>query len=558
MVSLRIIDGPDKGKVFEIPNGGLIIGRGPGTIGLRDSSVSRRHARIYRKEDKYYIQDLNSINGTFINGIRIDRPVELKHGDHVRVGKAILSFNEEEYFEVELDETEFSQLIDFDVDGSLVDSSIMSVMPADQQVLIAPKDPQLANKHLGVLYELVRVSSSMFRADVLLNEVMNLIFKHVPADRGFILVLNEKTGKFEPVAVKYRDENQTKLIATSTTIIKHVLRNRIGVLCKNAMTDQRFSMGDSVHGFNIKSVICVPIIARDKIIGIIHIDCAAENFNYNESQLHLLTAIGYQTGLAIQNIRLFQETLSTARLAAIGQVVASLSHYIKNILQGLQGGADTVELGIRADNVKIMETGWRIVKRNLDKIQNLVLNMLALGKDRQPKLELQQVNTIVKDIIELIGKVADERGIMIISDLAEDLPPIYVDSEGIHGAVLNIVNNALDAVPENTGVITIRTFVNGQGDELVISVGDNGPGIKEDQIDKIFDLFHSTKGHKGTGLGLAVTKKIVEEHKGRVEVISHEGEGAIFNIRLPLSQLEDGGNEASGDTNPQGQDISAT
>ncbi len=539
MVVIRVIDGVDKGKTFKISEEGIIIGRGPESIQLKDSSISRKHARIYRKDGGYYIQDLNSINGTFINGIRIDRPVILRPGDHIRVGKTILSFGEEEPHQIVLDETEFGQLIDLDFDGGMVDSSIMSVIPANQQVLVAPKEPRLANKHLSVLYELVRISATLFKIEALLNEVMNLIFREVPADRGFALILNENTGKFEPIVVKYKNEEQEKVIATSNTIIRHVLRNREGVLCTNAMTDQRFSMGESIHGFNIKSVICVPIIARERIIGIIHIDCSAENFTYNESQLHLLTAIGYQTGIAIQNIKLFQETVKSARLAAVGQTVASFSHYIKNILQGLQGGADTVELGIRSENIKIIETGWRIVRRNLDKVQNLMLNMLALGKDREPKFEPLEINSTVEEIIELVRKSADDKGVMIITDFAKNLPTVYADAEGLHRVILNIINNALDAVPENTGVVTIRTFLDEQNNEVVVSVGDNGPGIESDEMGKIFDLFHSTKGHRGTGLGLAVSKKIVEEHNGRIEVISHKGEGTIFNVRIPLYQPDD-------------------
>ncbi len=536
MANVRIIQGPDKGKEIDISERECFIGRDTDIGKLRDGAVSRKHARIYRKGDSFFIEDLNSVNGTFVNGVRIARPLKLKQGDQIRIGKSIMVFSEEEPIEIPLDETEFGQLIDLDTEGSMVDSAIMSAIPSDKEVLIAPKEPHQANKHLRVLYELVSATNSIFNIEQLMQKVMDLIFRELRVDRGFILLMNEKTKKLEPVVVKYRKSNQEQIISTSNTIIEHVMTKREGVLCTNAMTDQRFSKGESIQGFKISSVICVPIIAHDKILGIIHIDCSSANFTYNEPQLYLLTAIGYQAGLAVQNVQLYHDSVKAERLAAAGQTVASLSHYIKNILQGLQGGADTVELGLRSENLKISETGWRIVNRNLDKIQNLMLNMLALGKEREPLLEMTQLNAIVSDVIDLTQKQADDKGVMLLTDLDENLPAIPVDANGIHRVLLNIVNNAIDAVPENTGAVTISSSFDEKNQQAVITVGDNGEGIAPNEIENIFDMFHSTKGHGGTGLGLAVSKKIIEEHSGTITVSSHHKQGSIFTIKLPANQ----------------------
>ncbi len=535
MASVRVIQGPDKGKEINISDDRCVLGRDVDIGRVKDGSVSRKHARIYKEGKAFFIEDLNSANGTFVNGVRIARAVPLREGDHIRIGKTIMVFSEEEQIELPLDETEFGQLIDVDTEGSMVDSAIMSAIPSDKQVLLAPKEPNQANKHLRVLYELVSVTNSIFNVEQLMQKVMDLIFRELRVDRGFILMFDEKKQKLEPVVVKYRNAKQEQVIATSNTIIEHVIDKREGVLCTNAMSDQRFSKGESIQGFRISSVICVPLIAHDKILGIIHIDCASENFTYGEGQLHLLTAIGYQTGLAVQNVQLYHDSVKAERLAAAGQTVASLSHYIKNILQGLQGGADTVELGLRSENLRIAETGWRIVNRNLDKIQNLMLNMLALGKEREPLLEMTQLNAIVGDVMDLTQKRADDKGVMLLTDLDDNMPAIPVDSDGIHRVLLNIVNNAIDAVPENTGAVTIRTGFDEQSQQALLSVGDNGPGISSDEAERVFDMFHSTKGHSGTGLGLAVSKKIVEEHNGTIEVSSHE-QGTIFTIKLPANQ----------------------
>jgi signal transduction histidine kinase len=270
------------------------------------------------------------------------------------------------------------------------------------------------------------------------------------------------------------------------------------------------------------------------------------NYSYTQEQLRLLSAIGYQTGLAISNVQMYLESIRVERLAATGQTVAALSHYIKNILQGLQGGADTVELGFRSNNLKISESGWRIVNRNLDKIQHLMLNMLAYSKDREPRLVLMQINVIVNDVLDLTRKRADDRGVMLITDLNDHMPAVPVDQDGIHQVILNIVNIAIEAVHANSGAITIKTNFNEIDQEAIISIGDNGPGIPPSEIDKVFEIFHSTKGHGGTGLGLAVAKKIVDEHNGHLDVISHPGEGTIFNIRIPVKQSHRKSSERTG------------
>jgi len=143
-----------------------------------------------------------------------------------------------------------------------------------------------------------------------------------------------------------------------------VINNGEGVLSSNAMTDKLFSKSKSVHAMSIHSALCVPIKARkldgkggDEVLGVIYIDSSAKNYTYAPDQLRLLTAIGLQAGLAIQNAKLYQAGLQAERMAAIGETTAALSHSIKNILQALRGGADVVELGLKANNVAQITKG---------------------------------------------------------------------------------------------------------------------------------------------------------------------------------------------------------
>ena len=394
---------------------------------------------------------------------------------------------------------------------------------------------------------------------------MDLVFEHVKADHGIILMLDERTNELVPKVVRTRDEKPAKgpkadeanapnsrlptpdsqpppKIHASRTIVNYVLRNGDGVLSSNAMTDQRFSKGKSVQGMGIRSALCVPIKARkltdktgDQILGLIYVDSSVKNYTYAPDQLRLLTTIGQQAGLAIQNTKLYLQGLQAERLAAVGETTAALSHSIKNILQALRGGADVVEMGFKAANLAQATKGWRIVDRNLNKIYGLTMNLLAYSRPREPATEVVQPRKIIEECLELVAAGANAKGVMAIADVDRDVPPVPLDPAGMHQVLMNLLGNALDAVEQGKGLIrvTCRYFADPLN-ELHIEVVDNGSGVPPSMMSHMFELFHSTKGNRGTGLGLAVAKKIVEEHDGSISVKSAPGEGTTFTVRLPV------------------------
>jgi signal transduction histidine kinase len=239
-------------------------------------------------------------------------------------------------------------------------------------------------------------------------------------------------------------------------------------------------------------------------------------------------------GLAIEDARLANERVRTERLAAAGETVAALSHYIKNILQGLKGGSEVVEMGLHDQAIDTVDQGWEIVRRNLENIYSLTMNMLAFAKRRDPRCEPVQLCTLVRDVLKLVQHRADEQGVLLKADLEDGMPAIPVDEHGIHQVVLNIVSNAVDAVPKSTGVVTVKVSYDAAGDVAELTVGDNGPGVPEDQLERIFDPFYSTKGHGGTGLGLAVARKIVDEHRGLISLKSVANAGTLVRVTLPV------------------------
>lgn len=569
MITLVVLQGPDKGRRFELPDAPVLIGRESRQLPLSDNTVSRRHAEIKPGDNgEWTLRDLGSSNGSYVNGLRCDRPVLLRLGDQLRVGRTLLVFGAQPGVI-----RSSGGNVELMGEDSGMDSSIINTLPGndDSLVLAVPEPAVAAMSNLKMLYRLSSALGSSFGLQQILEVVMDLVFEHVQADRGIILLADDRSSdpdkppSLVPRVVRVRDESlpkeksltspdpsQLEKIQASRTIINHVIATGDGVLSSNAMADPRFRKGKSIHDLSIRSCLCAPIKARrldargkesatEQVTGVIYIDSSVKNYTYSTDQLRLLTAIGLQAGLAIQNARLHQAGLEAERLAAIGETTAALSHSIKNILQALRGGADVVEMGLKSGNLEQARKGWGVVDRNLDKIYGLTLNLLAYSKPRSPQIQLVHPRQVIDECIELIAQACNERGIMAVADIDRDVPPIPMDPDGMHQVLMNLLGNAMDAIPEGRpGLIKVGCRFDPAERECVISVIDNGSGIEASMMRHLFELFHSTKGNRGTGLGLAVAKKIVEEHEGNITATSKPGEGTTVSIRLPVYTLAAG------------------
>ena len=534
MLVLTVLQGPDKGRRFELPaNEPQMIGRSSESLPLKDQTISRRHAELTPDDGRWFLRDLKSSNGTFVNGVRVTDRRELKPGDQVRTGTTLLLFGDERDPSKSTIRVARKGEIDINVESTVASSE-------ESMIMAVPDPSQAAEFQLRVIYELTALIGSVTDEHELLENVMNVIFEYFQADRGFILLQDNPNDELDPVVVRERQEglNRTRKrgdITVSRTIVRYVLQKRVGVLSSNAMNDTRFARGDSVHDYGIRSAMCVPIRFRDKVYGVIQVDSKVANYTYTEDQLVLMTALGMQTGLALTNARLYAERLRDEKLAAVGQTVASLSHSIKNILQGMSGGGEVVDLGLRKNNMKVVRNGWDIVRRNLQRIYELAMNMLAYSKQRRPELEMTNLEQLFDEIVDLVQKQFDSKRVGLLADIAPDLPPVPLDPAGIHQAVLNLLTNALDAVEPETGVVTIRCEYDSNTERVQISVRDNGEGMRPGTMKRLFEPFHSTKGLRGTGLGLVVAKKVVEEHGGSISVDSSPGEGSTFTLSLPIN-----------------------
>jgi signal transduction histidine kinase len=535
VLSLLVIQGPDVGRRFALPkNVPQLLGRSSEALPMTDNTVSRRHAELTPDGETWHIRDLRSQNGTWINGVQIRERIRLEPGDQIRVGATVLLFGPDTISVPPVQITEDGEQ-ETDVEARLRSGE-------------SDTTPEAAAEHLRVIYELTALTARLTNRRELLEAVMELVFNEFGPERGVIMIPGEAPDA-DMVAgvVKYRDtpKGEDARIHVSRTILGAAM-NGEGVLSSNAMTDPRFAMGDSVQRYEIRSAICSPITFGEQRFGAIYIDSSSVHHAFTEEQLALLNAIGQHTGLALANADEHLMRMNSERLAAIGETVASLSHSIKNILQGLRGGADVVEIGLNKGDLAIAQNGWGILRRNLDRIVGLTMNMLAFGRKLQLNLELTRINTVAEECAQLAEVASQEKNIAVIVDADPEMPPIAVDPGLIHQALMNLVMNAVEAVEKDTGAVTIRvTFHEARPlmdpkrptatspPHVEIRVIDNGPGIPQDKLAWIFEPFNTTKGIRGTGLGLAVTKRIIYEHRGRIRVESKTGQGSVFRVLLP-------------------------
>ncbi len=386
-------------------------------------------------------------------------------------------------------------------------------------------------------------------------------------------------------------------MAISRTILEYVRQHREGVLTSDARDDGRWDPAASIVKLGVREVICVPMQGRYGIVGAIYIDTftppvqqlqqpAATRFN--DEHLMLMVAIGHQAALAVEDTSYYSAMVQAERLAVMGQTIAGLSHHVKNILQGIRGGSFLIQEGLKAKDWEVTRKGWDIVEKNQERISSLVMDMLTFSKEREPEMVRSDLNEVVGDVLELMHVRANEEAVELVDRRDLSVPEMVFDPDAMHRAILNVVTNAIDACcqtasrdldgedegedveepfdgdfagetlsagwaevaerrvagshgetvsdPERQSPVRrveVGTVYEREQQKLVVWVRDSGTGIPPEQLQKIFTMFVSSKGHRGTGLGLAVSQKILQEHGGQIVVESEVGKGSEFRLELP-------------------------
>jgi len=308
---LVAIAGPLKDSNFDLPTGELSIGRDAANVlAISDPSVSRRHCVVVRDADKFKVRDLESRNGTLVNGTPV-REQLLRHGDQLSVGDSLFVFLIEE-----TEEGALPSQVEFE-EGSPAHSTVR-LRPADvlylqpDKILSAlPATSRLA-RNLNALLKISRVVHSIRDLEALQSEILTLIFEVAPAERGAIL-LSGSGKEFASVYARQRAADDDRPVKVSRTIARQVLDQGVAVLGNDITASQNFSSVESLVISQVRSLLCVPLLVFEKVIGCIYLDSSSLAVRFDEDNLQLVTAIAGISAVAVENARhldwLVQENL---------------------------------------------------------------------------------------------------------------------------------------------------------------------------------------------------------------------------------------------------------
>ena len=295
----------------------------------------------------------------------------------------------------------------------------------------------------------------------------------------------------------------------------------------------------------LEAEISVPIISKEKLIGILSLGHKEEKEIYSSEDLELLSTLANQAAIAIENARLYenlkqsQDTLRRAdRLSSLGLLTAGLAHEIRNPLVAIR--TFTQLLPERYDDAEFREGFQGLALKEVDRICGLINDLLSFARPSRPNVAEESMNDVVDGIARILETEAKEKGVEITRDFALNLPRVWIDREQMKQVFMNLILNAIQAMGEGGSLfistrLTSRNDTGHPGQFVQVEVRDTGVGIPPENIDHIFDPFFTSK-EEGSGLGLSISHQIVQEHGGYVTVESKVGVGTTFFINLPIGK----------------------
>ena len=296
MVKLYVIDGPNKGQSWQLDKDTLFVGWGSANdIRIKDPSVSSRHLRIEHKDGLYFIEDLNSTNGTFVNGERIipGYLVEVQEGDLVTVGSSLISLDAE-----------------FSISGTPVHKVPRGLKQLEKVEEVGlPKDrPMMAMKNLELIFKLSNALMQSFDFQEILEIFMEALFDCLRRiERGAVLLIDHGSNEVKEIIARSRIEGETDHIRYSKSIVNRVIKEGKPVVMADTATASDTDLCDSIRSLKIKSVMCVPLISRCHVRGAIYVDSITEPHGFRKDDLRLLMALATPAAIALENALVYSD-----------------------------------------------------------------------------------------------------------------------------------------------------------------------------------------------------------------------------------------------------------
>jgi len=372
--------------------------------------------------------------------------------------------------------------------------------------------------------------------DPVLEVAVGWVAELVNAEGSSILLIDPETNVMTFHVLEGPGSKAAKSVPLppGAGICGHVARTGQPAIVNDVQNDPRFFSGvDKSSGVTTRNLLCVPLRTAARLWGVLEVINKHDGADFDEADLRVAYAIGGQIALALENVHLHGEVVRQERMAAVGQTVSGLAHCVKNILNGIRSGSAVIDRHLGADNIAKVKDGWQVVRKNNQMLSNLVLDMLSLARDTKFHPFPTDVNDLVEQVCQLVVDRAAEREVSVTWAKADNLDEVSTDPTQLYRCLLNLVSNAVDAC-ESGARIHVRVHHAAGRRRVTMSIADTGSGIAPEHRDKLFTEFFTTKGGRGTGLGLPVTKKLIAAMGGRITFHTVVGRGTKFVIALPV------------------------
>ena len=473
MPLIRVKAGAEVGRVTDITNEVITIGRDPNAmVKVMDHGVSRQHAEIFKIGEMCFIRDLKSTNGTFVNDQKVSEEL-LRAGDQVRIGNTVLTFEDGGGPATE------EKKVDFDQGKELQASSTIELKLDRSAERDRPPEKigkEVESRNLIALYDVARIIGTEKDGTGLLNKILELAVESANADTGYLLLLEKGTGKLVPKATLTKEKAEPKI---SRTIVKRVMQHSRAILTSDAMLDSRFAGSESIVMKNIKSVICAPLVSRDKITGILYLHSSKVAQEFSSEDLELATALAIQAGMAITSFQTGEVLRKT--LVSFVKTLVTATELRDPRMQGHSERVATFSTAIA--------TQMKLPKPDVHRV-HLGALLHDIGKMGQP---LEPPEGADREKWKEEHVTLGEKLVANIEGLEEVLPGVkchheYMDGTGYPNKLKG------DAIPLMARIIcvanefdnaTTRGGLGGQGlpvKDVLIDMGRRGAGIYDDAV----------------------------------------------------------------------------
>ena len=394
--------------------------------------------------------------------------------------------------------------------------------------------------------------------DEILRLVLEGVTKNIGFDRARLYLVNEKTNLLECKMAVGIDEERIKGITLrldpEDSIVARSIFEKQSFIIPDASKDPRVNPVLK-EKFNLHSLVVIPLFAKEKTLGAIAADFVEPNKNITKEALDSVMVFAQQAGLAIHNAFMYQELktfsqqmeekiqkttadlrkteaqlIRSEKLAALGQLAAGFAHEIRNPLTSIN-----ILIHSLTENLPSENAHWedlKVIEEEIHRINEIVDQFLRFAKPAPPLLEKTEVSSIFEETLQLL-RPQIEKQLIVVEKEFQPLPIILIDREQMKQAILNLLLNAIQAMPGG-GHLTLKGQNSEDGQWIHLSIQDSGVGIPGEDMNKLFDPFFSTK-EGGIGLGLSIAHRIIDQHRGKIEVESVPGKGTLFTVWLPIS-----------------------